>query len=123
MATITIAQYDISAYATIQPYVTQKIRSESITYALNGSMLVDRVGQPKKKITVTVGSMPVTLWNTIKSVLSGASFSVVFNDGNTNVVNGTFHCMSEIPDNYIYFGQSASDPTLVGGFSLEMEEV
>jgi hypothetical protein len=86
-------------------------------------MLIDCVGQPKKKLTVTIGSMPVTMWRTIKSILAGASFSVVFNDGSTNVVNGTFHCMSEIPDNYIYFGQSASDPTLVGGFSLEMEEV
>lgn len=113
----------MSGYVTIQPFVSQKIRSESISYALNGSMLIDRVGSPKKKITVTVGSMPAQIWANVKRDIKEPSFAVTFNDGFSDVVDGTFHCMSEIPDSYIYFGDDNDDPTTVGGFSLEMEEV
>ena len=123
MASITIGTYDVSGYVTTQPYATQKIRSESVSYALDGSMLIDRVGSPKAKITIAVGSMPRSVWDGLKAVLQTAAFAVAFNDGQSNVITGTFHCMSEIPENYIYFGDSMADPSLVGGFSLELEEV
>lgn len=123
MAVITIAGRNVSGYVTIQPFVSQKIRSESISYALNGSMLIDRVGNPKKRITVTVGSMPAQVWASVKQDIKEPSFAVAFNDGFSDVVSGNFHLMSEIPDNYIYFGGSSGNPTTVGGFSLEMEEV
>lgn len=118
MTTVTIGGINIGGYV-LPPTVRQQVRSESIAYALDGSVLKDRIGTAKLAMTLQFGLMPIMTWQALKAVLAAASFQVVFSD--TEGWTKTFHCASELPTPYIVSPESTN--ATVGGFSLEIEEV
>lgn len=112
--TVKIGETDISKYIT-PPNIADTYRAQSVAQTLNGSLVVDRIGGTKKRITVMFPLLPLAKWEEIKALILPISFSV-----SVDSAAYTMHLDGEIPTPIKF---AAGDDVMCGEISLTFEEM
>lgn len=108
----------IDAYI-LPPETDLEYRARSVMYALNGDVHEDRLGEPKKLLTLTFPRCPSTVWEPLKNKLKQKEIPVTGGVGSMSV-EGTYH----LKDNRI---PTATDVVIGGVYyssvTVTLEEV
>ncbi|MGN0619082.1 MAG: hypothetical protein ACI4J7_08690 [Ruminiclostridium sp.] len=116
---ITMGGITIDKWIT-PPEIKNVLRARSVLYSLNGTAKEDRLGGTKLQLKLTFGWIGESLWNNLKTVLSGKNISINGSVGSTSI-SGTYLLVDEAvptPIMAVIGGSYVCNP-----FSITLEEV
>lgn len=97
---------------------TQSCRAENVTYTVNGTSKIDRMGGFKTTINLAFGDISTSEWRTICALLKALPIAVTVTDNDT--LTYSMHLAAELPETYVY---SDSEGDHVIGATAVLEEI